>query len=52
MFRDVCQLEYRVRAPVFYGELREHMGDRGFPRIPTGIVLYYYMKPPGVSGIM
>ena len=29
-------LEYGVRAPVFYGNLREQMGENSFPREPTG----------------
>ena len=29
-------LEYGVRAPVFYGDLRERRGDNGFPRMPAG----------------
>ena len=29
-------LEYGVRAPVSYGNLREQTGENGFPRKPTG----------------
>ena len=46
---------YRVRAPDFYGNLREQTGENGFPRIPTGTLFCSYrslQKPPGVYGIM
>ena len=40
-------LEYGVRAPVLYGNLREQKGGTGFPRTPNT-----YRKPPGVFGRM
>ena len=46
-------LEDGVRAPVFYGNLREQAGDNGFPRITTGSSLscsYRSLRtPPEVS---
>ena len=48
-------LEYGVRAPVFYWNLREHTGGNGVPRKPTGNMFCSYRnlrKPPGVYGIM
>ena len=33
--------EYGVRAPVFYGNLREQTGENGFPRKPTGNLFCY-----------
>ena len=48
-------LEYGVRAPGFYGNLREQTGENGFPRIHTGSLFRSYRnlrKPPGVYGIM
>ena len=51
-------LEYGVRAPVFYGNLREETGENGFPRIPTASMfcscrnLRRLRKPPGVYGRM
>ena len=47
---------YGVRAPVFYGNLREQTGQRGLPRVPSGSLccsyryLRKYLKPPGVYG--
>ena len=35
-------LKYRVRAPVFYGNLWEQTGDNGFPRIPAGSLFCAY----------
>ena len=35
-------LEYGVRAPVFYGNLREQTGENGFPRKPTGNLFCSY----------
>ena len=35
-------LEYGVRAPVFYGNLREQTGQNGFPQIPTGSLFCSY----------
>ena len=46
-------LEYGVRAPVFYGNLREQTGESGFLRIPTGILFCSYRnleKSPETSG--
>ena len=35
-------LEYGVRAPVSYGNLREQTGENGFPRKPTGSLFCSY----------
>ena len=49
-------LEYGVRAPVFYGNLREQTRENGFPLKPAGVLFcYFYIseslrKPPGVHG--
>ena len=48
-------LEYGVRAPVFFGNLREQTGENCFPRRPTGSLFCSYCtdifehlrKPPG-----
>ena len=48
-------LEYGVRALVFYGNLRQQMGEHSFPRIPTGNLFCSYRnlrKPLGVHGRM
>ena len=47
-------LSTRVRAPVFYRNLREQTGETGFPQKPTGSLFYYrnLWKPPGVYGRM
>ena len=42
-------LEYGVRAPVFYGSLREQTGENGFPETYRNIVLFL-QKSPKVSG--
>ena len=42
--------DYGVRAPVFYGKLREQTGENGFPRIPTGILFLLLQKSPNISG--
>ena len=33
--------EYGVRAPAFYGNLRQQTVENGFPRIPTGMLFVY-----------
>ena len=43
-------LEYGVRAPVFYGNLREQTGENGSPRKPTGSQFCSYRDLPKVSG--
>ena len=43
-------LEYGVRAPAFYGNLREQTGESGFPQIPAGILFCFFRnlrKSPG-----
>ena len=45
--------EYGVRAPVFYGNLREQTRENGFPLIPTGSLFCSYKdlrKSPETSG--
>ena len=39
---DKRGLEHGVRAPVFYGNLREQTGENGIPRIPTGSLCCSY----------
>ena len=48
-------LEYGVRAPVFYGNLREQTGETCFPQKPTGSLFCScrnLRKPSGVYGRM
>ena len=50
MYKGV--LESGVRAPAFYGHLREQTGENGFPRMPTGILVCSdgdLPKPPETS---
>ena len=52
-YRYTHILEYGVRGPVFYGDLREQTGENGFPPIPTGSLPCSYgnlRKSPETSG--
>ena len=66
-FYDECKrppvreyLSAGLRAPVFYGNLREQTGESGFPRIPTGILfcsyvytiyVYFYLFVPSMLNV-
>ena len=46
-------LKHGVRAPVFYGKLREQTAENGFPRNPIGSLFCSYRdlrKSPEASG--
>ena len=43
-------LEYGVRVLVFYGDLREHKGESGIPRKPTGSLFCFDRRPLEIYG--
>ena len=41
--------EDRVRGLVFFGNLREQMGEYGFPQTPAGALVWVLQKSPRIS---
>ena len=45
-----AKLEYGVRAPVFYRNLREQTGENGFLRLTYRNIVLFLQKSPKISG--